>query len=623
MYWKKISYTSFVSTKTLITLSDVSNKTFSDVSNDSIKISFDHPSGAKQYSIEVSSVSSFNIPSIIITSSTINKYAIFGNGGVGTLLPNTTYYFRVKAYFDNEETGYEPLGERSTDPNIATSINLINVTTMTIQATWSSNGNPANTNYNALIIRSYDSSQVYSSTGTSLNLNYSNLEPNTTYFIKIKSIGNAADSIYVNSQEFKTKVAFTGFSNAAFSNVSTDSFKVSWDDTINGEVSYIVSTYDTEDRNEFLYSSSTVNKYAIFGSGGIGSFSPNTTYYAFVKAKNVDETEMQLIGYTVTLATIATNFDFIGVYSSSVSFTWNANGNPNGTLYKIRYESTSDSGSAFFIGNAGTVNGTITGLKGNTDYNFYISAINHSNTSTTEVLKSTKTLETKETVQEIGSGGGSLIFDDGGGEVKVNIPSDAFYSNVNITVKRPDTIPSSNDSLMGNITPTSIYLEINTGGVQPNKPVEITVDYSSLSSINEDNLVIGRYDNAGLWIPLKSYVDKTNRKVRAYTNHFSVFSLLLLTPSSTISEPKVAPNPLRPSKGLAYSNMTFSNLPSDTDIIIYNVSGVKIRKLKTDSSGIAVWDGKNENGENVSSGVYFALITKGSSNKTIKIGVQR
>jgi len=227
-------------------------------------------------------------------------------------------------------------------------------------------------------------------------------------------------------------------------------------------------------------------------------------------------------------------------------------------------------------------------------------------------------------VETIGTGGGSVSFDSGKGEVKVNIPPSSFDNNITITVKLPDTPPSATKSVMGDISVKNIFVEINTGGIQPKKPVEIVMDYSSLGSIDEDKLVIARYDDVrGVWIPLKSYVDKINKKIRAYTDHFSVFGILSVTPASNISDLKVAPNPLRPSKGAGYTSMTFSNLPANVEVIIYSVSGVKIKKLTTDFSGIALWDGKNEDGESVASGVYFALIKNGSSTKTIKIGVQR
>ncbi|MGC8728267.1 MAG: fibronectin type III domain-containing protein [Elusimicrobiales bacterium] len=616
------NYTSSVSTKTLIILSDISNITFSDVSNDSIKVSFDHPSGAKLYSIEASSVSAFDIPSVIITSMTVNKYAVFGLGGVGTLLPNTTYYFRVKAYFDDEETGYASLGNRSTDPNPPSSINTVSITSVSVNVSWSANNNPNGTRYNALVVRSSDSVQVYSSTITQTNINISGLTPNTTYFIKVKAIGNQSETGYLSSSNFKTKVALTGLSNVVFSDVLTNSFKVSWNDTVNGEFVYDVKISSCQNCTNI--SSTTINKYAVFGVGGAGegNIIPNTTYYFDLRVKNSDEdaSEYLHIGSTVTLANSPTGFDFVEVYSSSVSFSWNQNSNPDGTKYRIRYTSGKGNGSALFTGS----NGTLTGLKGSTTYQFYLSAVNHSGVYTTELNISTVTLEAKEVVEQIGSGGGVVVFDGGSGEVKLNIPSNSFDSNITITIKLPETPPSSNKSVLGEVSATGIYVEINTGGIQPNKPVEIIMEYPSSIGFSEDTLVIARYDDAqGLWIPFKSYVDKNTRRVRAYTNHFSVFSILSLAPASTISEPKVAPNPLRPSKGLAYSNITFSNLPADADIIIYNVSGVKVRKLKTDSSGMAVWDGKNENGENVASGVYFALITKGSSNKTIKIGVQR
>ena len=411
------------------------------VSNDSIKLSFNHPSGAKSYEIEASSVSSFGAPEAIITSATVNTYATFGNGGVGTLIPNTTYYFRVKAYFDDEQTGYAELGS------------------------------------------------------------------------------------------------------------------------------------------------------------------------------------------TVTLANKPTGFDFVDVYVSSLSFVWNANENPDGTKYKIRYRKERDIQDIAVIYSTEVSKITITNIESSTTYYFYISAINHLGISTDEISISTVTNILK-IVDKIKDDGGSISFEDKNIKVNLNIPQSSFDNKeITVTVKLPDANKvdelTNAKSITGDVSVKDIFVEINTGGIQPKKPVEIVMDYPS-SVADPDKLVIARYDDVrGVWIPLKSYVDKANKKIRAYTDHFSVFGILSVTPASTISDPKVAPNPLRPSKGAGYTSMTFSNLPANVEVIIYSVSGVKIKKLTTDSSGIALWDGKNEDGKSVASGVYFALIKNGSSTKTIKIGVQR
>ena len=63
-----------------------------------------------------------------------------------------------------------------------------------------------------------------------------------------------------------------------------------------------------------------------------------------------------------------------------------------------------------------------------------------------------------------------------------------------------------------------------------------------------------------------------------------------------------APNPYNPSTG----NLTIKNFPDNSviELKIYNLEGMSVRKL-TGSGTFIEWDGKNENGSTVASGIYF------------------
>jgi len=90
------------------------------------------------------------------------------------------------------------------------------------------------------------------------------------------------------------------------------------------------------------------------------------------------------------------------------------------------------------------------------------------------------------------------------------------------------------------------------------------------------------------------------------------------------SDVKYYPNPLQPSKGPNYSKMQFSNIPPETRIKIYTMLGQIVRELKADATGTAIWDGKNNAGEQAASGVYIAYMEDGSGNKKrIKVAVER
>ncbi|MBP7795892.1 MAG: fibronectin type III domain-containing protein [Elusimicrobiales bacterium] len=552
------------------------------------------------------------------------------------LKPNTTYYFEVKSSSGVFSSGYSTPYPVSTLVVAPTGLAVSDRSSNSLEFSWSSQNGPG-TLYNIVLLDG--SNEVASSTATALSHLFDSLAPNKFYSAKVRAIGNNPDDIsdYTETISTKTIISLEDVTAIRFTDVDTDTIRVEWTHP-SGALRYDVQSSSVPAFDSVIITSNTANKYAVFGKGGEGTLTPNTTYYFRLKAYYNDEEAGYLnMGSTSTLAAQPTGFDFHGVYSSSVTLKWNSS-NPEYTVYQVRYISNVDVSTEtklFSDLGTGDISATITSLKDGTTYTFYLSAINNNSIPTAEISITTMTVKIINAVEEIGASGGQMSFNPGtGSKIDLNFPANTFISITTVTVKLPDTPPSSNRSLMGNITPTGISFEIDSGGVQPSRGVEISINYqtsmipegiySSGITVDENTLVIARYDSVNnLWIPLKSYVDKSAKTVTAYTDHFSVFSLFSLTPASTISEPKVAPNPLRPSKGLLYSKITFSNLPADTEIIIYNVSGTKVRKLKTDSSGMAVWDGKNDDGKNVASGVYFALIKKGSSTKTIKLGVQR
>jgi len=84
------------------------------------------------------------------------------------------------------------------------------------------------------------------------------------------------------------------------------------------------------------------------------------------------------------------------------------------------------------------------------------------------------------------------------------------------------------------------------------------------------------------------------------------------------------PNPFNPDTWIPYQLSEVA----DVAITIYNVNGQVVRRLELgskmpgyyiDKSKAAYWDGRNETGEQVASGVYFFTIQAGDSVVTKKM----
>lgn len=79
------------------------------------------------------------------------------------------------------------------------------------------------------------------------------------------------------------------------------------------------------------------------------------------------------------------------------------------------------------------------------------------------------------------------------------------------------------------------------------------------------------------------------------------------------------PNPFNPNTSISFSIVK----ESPVEIAVYNIEGQKIRTLfsgkMSSGSHSAMWDGRNEKGQAVSSGVYFARLISGNTIKNHKM----
>ena len=103
--------------------------------------------------------------------------------------------------------------------------------------------------------------------------------------------------------------------------------------------------------------------------------------------------------------------------------------------------------------------------------------------------------------------------------------------------------------------------------------------------------------------------------------------LVALTPKATILLPNY-PNPFNPETWIPYQLAK----PVDVTLTIYSASGAVVRTLQLGNkpagnyqsrSRAAYWDGKNQNGEPVASGVYFYTLTAGDFTATRKMLIRK
>ncbi|MFB0564042.1 MAG: hypothetical protein ACETWM_22815, partial [Candidatus Lokiarchaeia archaeon] len=150
--------------------------------------------------------------------------------------------------------------------------------------------------------------------------------------------------------------------------------------------------------------------------------------------------------------------------------------------------------------------------------------------------------------------------------------------------------------------------------------------------INEQDLKMFHLDeNTQNWVLIKdSEVNADENEVMAEVNHLSIFCLMALSPASEISEVIGYPIPCRPQKDGSFK---VGNIPLDADyveIFIYNIAGELVRRLKAREeievgtiSKTGIWDCKNEQGEDVASGVYIYFLKSDKGKKIEKFAIIR
>jgi hypothetical protein len=270
----------------------------------------------------------------------------------------------------------------------------------------------------------------------------------------------------------------------------------------------------------------------------------------------------------------------------------------------------------------------LTGLNSNTSYYLRVQALNGDGTATAfAVGASTHTPLPPQAVQTFWPGQqwtSTETFFAAAGPVTLTVPPGAFSSTVTITIQTPLDLPLC--AAVPGLTETGIMVEIlTTDGIEPLTSVGLSMGYGGATlppGMDSAQLVLAYCDQAHAeWVPLFSAVDTYAKTVSAMTPHLSYFQVMQQAPSGSVSSVQVSNNPFRPRQG--QQTMDFRDVPAGARLRVYTMRGELVKDLGSDASGMASWDGTNQSGRSVASGVYFVLIHAGGQERTIKVAVER
>ena len=552
---------------------------------------------------------------------------------IGGLSPNTTYYFRNGAVNEQGYANYTAAHSTATlaNPPVPKAFSL---TPDSITLNWLTSSNPPDTRY--LVEMSDDptyASAQPSSTTVLSSATFSGLLPNTTYYSRVTAInrlGRAAPSV-----DFSPMA--TGAYDpapAAASGMGVTGLTANWGASLNTPLitSYEASISSNPDFSGTVLSSVTKNLSASFD--GLVS---NASYYLRVSALNLSGVPTWppvSLGTALTLPATAYILPEDQVFTSMLidGFTvnWADNGNSSFTVYQVEASTMPD----FSVINSSlsvrALSCAFSGLGIDEQYYVRLRAQGQAGAlSGYEQAGSTRTLLSSQ----IGAGAQQdnlATLETSYGTITVLLPSGSIGGYTRLTIM-PSTMTLPGPlSAVSDLTPTGIGLVITyfpptliLDRITITLPYRVA-DLPPAMQADRSKLILALYDEVhGIWVPLPSVSDTANNRVIAQTWHLSTFQIMQAQPQAALNAVKVYPNPYRPNS--VSDVMHFTNMPPLARVKIYTFAGELVREIKADVNGMAAWDGLNDAGRKVASGVYIAYIqTKDKkSGRSIKIAIER
>ncbi|MDI6751298.1 MAG: PQQ-binding-like beta-propeller repeat protein, partial [bacterium] len=204
----------------------------------------------------------------------------------------------------------------------------------------------------------------------------------------------------------------------------------------------------------------------------------------------------------------------------------------------------------------------------------------------------------------------------------LHIPRGAFSGSVTLTINKTTVGTKQAILPVRYILSGSVYeiLALSPGGTetQPMKELTLILPYSDPDPLNEeDDLAYRIYRLTGDgWRLVRGYqtVYPGQDRVECRISHLSIYAVgnpIGLEIGGVI----VRPNPW---KSKSHTKVWFENLNGCVKISIFNLSGELVFKKEDVSGSQWGWDIKNSSGENVASGVYFAVIEDRTGDKIVR-----
>jgi hypothetical protein len=213
---------------------------------------------------------------------------------------------------------------------------------------------------------------------------------------------------------------------------------------------------------------------------------------------------------------------------------------------------------------------------------------------------------------------------------------------INVNFNQVDTAGDVSVEVTSNGPPTSTYFELYpsdppryydfTTDVSFSGNVTITINYDDAGMTDADESILRLWHyKEYFWVDITSDIDITNNIITGVTDSFSPFALGFNRIPTDVSEEipgelptgfqlhQNYPNPFNPQTTVEFSLAAHSQVT----IEIFNILGQRVKTLVDESkpagSYRVIWNGDNDSGQKVSTGIYFYRFTTENHSETKKM----
>ncbi len=577
---------------------------------------------------------------------------------IAQLSANQPYDFRVRA-MNND-------GKPTAFTNYATTVTVSAVTNFTGQAldgttiNWSWAKAAGADHYELYDVTAGTQSAVQIASTTADNATETGLQPNMPYYATVLAVKDTVSGPVYGPFTYPAGVyTLTVQPSPAvpniFTGVSTGAITANW--ITNGNSTFTVYDVNLSTGVTLVSSQSVAGSAAAFTG-----LSANVKYSFTLQPYNGDGVAGTAVdlGYKYTLANVPASLSASSVTMSGIGLLWDTAGNSDATVYEVRGSTSLDVNGLLappietyvhFSQHYTSSATLITGLLTATTYYFDVAACNGEALSLANCDVTNPNYTTGVTAHKRAAAVYTLSGPPGappgsvGGtsnpsaDVTISgvLPNDRTVSmlvpEASFQQATPIAISSASTDDCG-FLPGGVPVGVDVysqAGLQPQTPVTLTLTFDTRSdtpqTINDiinyaPRIVLARYNPVtGQCLPLETAVNVGARTITATLNHFSHFQLALRTPATNLSNVIAYPNPFYTNRGEGF--VTIDNIPADSKVRIYTLSGDKVWESPVASTGMIIWKGVNKSGYLVASGIYLAVIDSSEGKKILKLAVER